>query len=87
MGVIKRIYEEALLLTESKYPTDREYLRMRKELESKLEHLNAMLDDSGKQLLEDVLSLRVSMDGITDVDSFISGFKIGTEMMIEVLVD
>lgn len=58
-----------------------------RELESKLSHLTAMLDGDGRQLLEDVLSLRMSMDGWTNVDMFEAGFRIGVNTILEVLTD
>lgn len=87
MSIIKQIYKGTLFPPESKYPSDPEYLRMRNELQSKLEYLNAMLDESGRQLLEDVLTLRTDMDSLGDVDTFISGFKIGAEIILEILQD
>ncbi|MDD5017076.1 MAG: hypothetical protein PHO15_03120 [Eubacteriales bacterium] len=83
MNLIKQIYKGTLFPAESKYPTGTEYLHMRKELESKIERLNTMLDENGRQLLEDVLTLRVDMDSVTDVDTFVFGFKIGAEIMLE----
>ena len=87
MNIIKQIYNGELFPGESNYPANPEYLRMRKELESKLETLNAMLDDSGRQIFEDVLSLRVNMDGMDSADIFETGFRAGAEVMIEVLRD
>jgi hypothetical protein len=43
------------------------------------------LDENDRQLLEVVLSIRVKMDCITDVDTFVLGFNIGAEIMAEIL--
>ena len=85
MSIIRQIYEGELLPAESRYPDDPEYLRMRRELESKLNRLNAILDEDGRQLLEDVLNLRMGMDGMGNADMFEAGFKIGARVIIELL--
>ena len=85
MSIIRQIYEGELHPAESRYPDDPEYLRMWRELESKLNHLTAMLDENGKQLLEDVLNLRMGMDGMGNADMFEAGFRLGAEIMVEVL--
>lgn len=87
MSIIRQIYEGELFPAESQYPDDPEYLRMRRELESKLSRLNAMLDENGRQLLEDILSLRMSMDGMGNADMFEAGFIVGARIMMEILSD
>jgi hypothetical protein len=85
MSIIRQIYDGELFPAESRYSDDPEYLRMRRELESKLSRLNTMLDGDGRQLLEDILSLRMSMDGMGNADMFEAGFRVGAEIMMEVL--
>ena len=85
MRIIKQIYEQTL--PELGYPTDPEYLSIRRELSDKLILLNALLDDNGQELLDDVLDLRLSLSGFSDVDTFVLGFKIGAQTMLEVLQD
>lgn len=48
MSIIRQIYEGELFPAKSRYPDDPEYLRMRRELESKLSRLNAMLDENSR---------------------------------------
>ncbi len=78
--IIQQIYKGELFYAELQYPDDPEYLRLRRELESKLSRLNATLDKK-QELLKDVLSLRVSMDGIGNADMIEAGFRLGAEIM------
>jgi hypothetical protein len=48
LSIIRQIYEGELFPAKSRYPDDPEYLRMRRELESKLSRLNAMLDENSR---------------------------------------
>ncbi len=85
MSIIRQIYDGELFPAESRYSDNPEYLRMRRELESKLNRLDALLDEDGRQLLEDVLSLRMVMDGMGNADMFEAGFKVGAEIILEML--
>jgi hypothetical protein len=53
----------------------------------KARKLKAVLDDSGRELLEGIISLRVGMDGMDNADVFEVGFKIGAGIMMEILKD
>ena len=84
MSIIKQIYKQTL--PEPEYPTDPEYLSIRRELSDKLILLNELLGDNGRELLDDVLDLRLSLSGFSDVDTFVLG-KIGAQTILEVLQD
>jgi len=82
MSIIRQIYEGELFPAESRYPDGPEYLRMRRELEFKLSLLNAMLDESGRQLLEDVINLRTDMDCYGNADMFETGLIVGARIIL-----
>ena len=45
----------------------------------------AMLNDQGRKLLEEIVTIRIQMDSSTDADTFSDGFKLGAKIMLEIL--
>ncbi len=49
-----------------------------------MEALEAMLNDKGKELLENLDSTNAKLDDISSTDRFIRGYRLGVLMMIDV---
>ncbi|MBC8539204.1 hypothetical protein H8693_09720 [Christensenellaceae bacterium NSJ-63] len=85
MNTIKRIYEGEQISPALEYPKNPIYLNTKKEFTAKIKELNSILDQHGIQLLDEILSLRVELDNAMEFENFLSGFKIGATIMMEVL--
>ncbi len=49
--------------------------------------LTAMLNDEEKHTLNVLMSAQQEIDGITAIENFISGFRLGVRMMIDCMDD
>ena len=85
--ILRQLYNNEIPMLESPYPTDPCYLELRKQLDEKNDLLTGMLNNQGRKLLEEIIDLRVQMDGSTNVDKFSNGFKLGARIMLEILED
>ena len=84
-SVLRQLYNNELEILESSYPTDPVYLELRDQLDEKNDMLTGMLNDQGRKLLEEMIDLRMQMDGSLHVDKFSDGFKLGARIMLEIL--
>lgn len=85
MNTIKQIYEGEQVSPALEYSKNPIYLNTEKEFDAKVKELNSMLNQRGIQLLDEILSLRVELDNTMEFDNFLSGFRIGAKIMMEVL--
>ena len=85
--ILGQLYNNEIQILESSYPTDPGYLELRNQFDGKNDLLASMLNDQGRKLLEEIIDLRIQMDGSMDVDKFTNGFKLGARIMLEVLED
>ena len=83
--VLRQLYNNELQILESSYPTDPGYLELRNQLGEKNDLLAGMLNDEVRELLEEIISLCMEMDGSLDADKFSDGFKLGARIMLEIL--
>jgi len=83
--VLRQLYNNELQILESSYPTDPGYLELRDHFDKKSDLLAGMLNDQGRKLLEEIISLCMEMDGSLHVDKFSDGFKLGARIMLEIL--
>ena len=86
-SVLRQLYNNELEILESSYPTDPVYLALRNQLGEKNDLLAGMLNDQGRKLLEEMIDLRMQMDGSLHADKFSDGFKLGARIMLEILED
>ena len=49
--------------------------------------LTAMLNDEGKHTLNVLISAQQEIDGITAIENFISGFRLGVRLMVDCMDD
>ena len=85
--VLRQLYDGEIRPVEGSYPTDPGYLELRNQLGEKNDLLAGMLNDQDRKLLEEIIDLRVRMDGSLNVDKFSDGFKLGARIMLEILED
>ena len=84
---IRQLYEGNIHFTNELYPTDHEYLSLKDSYNELQRHLSDMLDEQGRDLLDELLNMRTTMDSITDVNDFIDGFRLGARLMLEAIYD
>lgn len=84
---IRQLYEGNIHFTSELYPTDHEYLAMKDSYNELQRHLSDMLDEHGRDLLDELLNLRSTMDSMTDVNDFVDGFRLGARLMLEAIYD
>jgi len=85
--ILRQLFNNEFQILESSYPTDPGYLELRNQFGEKNDLLAGMLNDQGRELLEEIIDLRVQMDGSLNVDKFSDGFKLGARIMLEILED
>jgi len=85
--ILKQLYNNEIQLLETSYPTNPDYLELRDQFNEKNDVLMTMLNDQGRELLEEILVIRIQMDSSTDADTFSNGFKLGARIMLEILED
>jgi len=85
--MLRQLYYGEIRPLEISYPTDPDYLELRKQFDEKNDLLISMLDDQSRKLLEEIIDLRIQMDGSIDVDKFSNGFILGARIMLEILGD
>ena len=85
--ILKQLYDGEIRPLEGSYPTDPGYHELRDQFDEKNNLLAGMLNDQGRKLFEEMIDLRVQMDGSLDVDKFSGGFKLGARIMLEILED
>jgi len=85
--ILAQLYDGEIRLPEGPYPADPNYLQLRKQFDQKNDLLVSMLNDQDRKLLEEIIDIRIQMDGFIDVDKFCSGFKLGARIMLEILED
>lgn len=84
---IRQLYEGNIHFTSELYPADHEYLAMKDSYNELQRHLSDMLDEHGRDLLDELLNLRSTMDSMTDVNDFVDGFRLGARLMLEAIYD
>ena len=82
--ILTQLYNNEIQLLESSYPTDPVYLELRNQLNEKNDLLAGMLNGQGRELLEEIIHLRIQMDSCLDADKFGNGFKLGARIMLEI---
>jgi len=85
--ILRQLYNNELQILEPSYPTDPVYLELRNQLDEKNNLLAGTLNAKGRKLLQEMIDLRVQMDGSLDADKFSDGFKLGARIMLEILED
>ena len=85
--ILRQLYNSEIQLLEFPYPTDPVYLELRKQFDEKSDLLTSMLNDEGRNLLEELIVLHIQMDGCLDVDKFGNAFKLGARIMLEIFED
>ena len=85
--ILKRLFDGEIRPLEGSYPTDPDYLELRGQFDGKNDLLLNMLNDHGRKLLEEIIDLRILMDGFMNGDNFSNGFKLGARIMLEILED
>ncbi|MCL2545252.1 MAG: hypothetical protein FWE77_04965 [Clostridia bacterium] len=83
--ILRQLYDGEVRPLEGSYPTDPDYLELRKQFNEKNDLLVNMLNEQGRKLLEEIIDIRIQMDGSTDADKFSDGFKLGARIMLEIL--
>ena len=68
----------------SDFPLRRYYTQ---ELDKLTKRLEDLLNDEEKELLTELLEMNLAEGGYSDMDSFINGFRLGSQLMVEVLHD
>jgi len=85
--ILGQLYNNEIQILDSSYPTDTGYLELRDQFGEKNDLLAGMLNDQGRELLEEIIDLRMRMDGSMGVDKFINWFRLGARIMLEILED
>ncbi|MCL2544310.1 MAG: hypothetical protein FWE77_00165 [Clostridia bacterium] len=85
--ILRQLYNSEIPMLESSYPTDPGYLELRDQFDEKNDLLTGMLNDQGRMLLEEIISLCMQMDSSLDADKFSDGFKLGARIILEILED
>ena len=70
--------------TLSDFPLQKHY---QKECDRLKEQLDGLLNEDGRELLEELMEANTSEGRYSDYDSFISGFRFATLLMVEVFHD
>ena len=82
---LRALYSGEIRPCEKAYPTDEVYRELAEQFEAQRAELVKLLDEKGAFLLTELLELHMEMCTYTDVEDFISGFRLGARIVLEIL--
>lgn len=84
MSVIKELWHGKIMPQERTFCANKEFVRIRKQLQEEYNLLANELSKDGKIHLENYERLLVEIQSICDEENFIEAFRLGVKIMIEV---
>ena len=85
--LLRQLYDSEIRPAEESCPIDQEYLELQLQFDERNDLLLDMLNDRGQKLLEEIVELCIKIEKIKNVDEFVSGFKTGAKIILEILED
>lgn len=85
MSILNELYNGNIKPAEKCVKKDSEYQKCNTELTENTKKLTALLNDTEKELYEQVLENMFNLSYISEKQNFIDGFCIGSQMMLEIL--
>ena len=86
MKYIEKLYLSSAYLSRQQFTNDSKYGKLMQQEIEIYDKLSQMLDDDNKKLLEKMSDLQGEINDITSVDSYASGFRDGSRLMIDILL-
>ena len=85
MKTLEDLYYGNIIPQEKTFIDDSRYGELLKYVQRHMDDLNATLTEGQKEIFEKFHDCKEEMHGISEVNAFISGFKLAMRIMIEVL--
>ncbi|MBE6708259.1 MAG: hypothetical protein E7578_03335 [Ruminococcaceae bacterium] len=85
MTILKELYNGNICPGEKFVKKSGEYQKLMIKLSGCVDKLIPMIGDEGRDLWDEIRETELSMEVISDRESFIDGFCIGARMMLEVM--
>ena len=86
MNYIKNLYLGNIVPSDQQFSDNSECRMIMKEELDIYDKLSQILSDDNKKLLEKISELHGQIEDIISVDSYISGFRDGAKLMIDILL-
>ena len=83
-SILEELYMGNIGFDSGYYPQNSPFVKAAKRKLDSIEKLNAMLDDTGKELFDTYCEAQGDIEGITRYDTYTDALKFGILLMVEV---
>lgn len=85
MSVLEELYQGNINPTERYIKENSNYQQQNKQLVKQIDKLISLLNEDEKMLFENIGDTLISMNYISEKESFLSGFCMGVQMILEII--
>lgn len=85
MSLLEDLYRGKIVPSEKSIKNGSEYQKLNEQLAEYLSEFSPLLDDKQRELFRKIYECNFELNDIEDVESFIRGFRIGIQLMLEAM--
>lgn len=85
MSILYDLYDRNICPAEKFAKRDGEYQRLMADMVDNIDKFMSTLDENGQRLWNEIRDAELQMESIADKESFIDGFCLGAQIMLEII--